>query len=69
MTYLQSSDKTAYAKEAANVSGQMKQLHKNPKGKLKNHFLIHLLLTIVMIGFFIGLMVFAKFVLSITGRI
>ncbi|MBO4408467.1 MAG: hypothetical protein J5786_04255 [Clostridiales bacterium] len=61
MIYQQSGDKTAYAKEAANVMSQLRQLHGNPGGKLKNHFLIHLLYTI-----FVGIFVLASFGLALS---
>lgn len=56
MVYQQAKDKAAYAKEAANVAAQMQKLHKDPKGKLENHFLVHILICLAMILAAIGLL-------------
>lgn len=56
MVYQQAKDKAAYAKEAANVAAQIQKLHKDPKGKLGNHFLAHILICLAMILAAIGLL-------------
>lgn len=46
MNYQRPENITAYAKEASDISCQMKQFHKNPGVRLKNNFRIHILLII-----------------------
>ena len=69
MVYQQAKDKTAYAKEAANVAAQMQKLHRDPKGKLGNHYVAHILIAIAMIICVCGLLVWDRKNLMFCGLV